>query len=294
MNAVASAFVMPAQAVAAMPTTADLTTAFARIPPSAEAAAGQLALGTAPAGAVTLTELAAGGAALDLAMANMVQHVAGPDAKLACAYLLGDISWMLGCLASGLWLGGYPIASLSPEAVALSFRFVEWEYDGEVGRYCTIDLTLDAEGATCGAAEALALGRAIATLHQPLIDALAKATGLAAAAQWRIVGDGLSGGLLHQGKAMGQAAFGMQTAKTILTSRETRLYSRQTDFVQITFPADAAPETALACDWFRLRGGCCRYYTTEGGEYCTTCVLRDRPDQITRLRDYLQSTIAAA
>jgi hypothetical protein len=48
----------------------------------------------------------------------------------------------------------------------------------------------------------------------------------------------------------------------------------------------------VASDWFLVRGGCCRYFTTAGAtrdDYCTSCVMRQRDDQIARYTDYLAS-----
>jgi FhuF 2Fe-2S C-terminal domain len=126
-----------------------------------------------------------------------------------------------------------------------------------------------------------------------VIIALATMTGLGPAAQWRLVGDGLSGALLEQGKALGQVPGAIALAREILSVKGTKLWAKQGDFVEIVLPGPDVTGPARARDWFRLRGGCCRFYTTEGGDYCSTCVLRDRDDQISRLRTYLGETLAA-
>jgi hypothetical protein len=39
-----------------------------------------------------------------------------------------------------------------------------------------------------------------------------------------------------------------------------------------------------ASEVYLKRGGCCRYYTCEGGVYCATCILRPPEEQLAELR----------
>jgi len=187
----------------------------------------------------------------------------------------------------GLWLAGWHLRHVDPAAVALSLRAVPWEEDGENGIAQVIDLTVDPAGLCAGPDDPEHLASAFVHLHEALIAALSRMSGLGPAAQWRLVADGLTAALLGRGKELGKAERAVALGSAILRDRRTKLGSRQGEFVLVDLPPDHA-------EWFRLRSGCCRYYTSEGGDYCTTCVHRNRDDQIHRLRAYLARRAAAA
>ncbi len=265
-----------------------LRAAFALLPTPEDEWEGRHSLGPCPEGAVTLSDLAAGGAALERLVALKQAQADGGDKMLGCAYLIGDLAWEVGNILSALWLAGWRLAGADPSAIAVTTRAVTWEHEGETGTSHVIDLTFDPAGLTGGGAGPQDLARVMEGLHRDVIAAMARLTGLGAAAQWRLVGDGLTGALVQRGQAMGQIEQALALGRAITADRGTRLHARQTEFVEVRHPK--RPEIA---EWFRLRGGCCRYYTAEGGEYCTTCVHRDRDDQIARLTDYLAETHAA-
>lgn len=259
-----------------------LAAALARLPAPAHDLEGQV-LPALPPGAVTLAHLASCSSALSALVAAKRGQAKGGDDKLGCAYLIGEIGWMLGRLLGGLWLAGWHVQDAAPSAIALTLRPVAWEDDGTSGMAQVIDLHLDPAGLTCGGDNPRHLARAMVGLHQDLIAALVRCTGLGQAAQWRLVGDGLSGALLEQGKSLGQVPQALTLGRTILGDKTTKLHARQAAYVEIILPGETEAAPPRARDWFRLRGGCCRYYTSDDGEYCATCVLRDRDDQIARL-----------
>lgn len=246
-------------------------------------------LGTAPRGAVTLSSLT--GRTLDDWLAREVAGVEGADAKLAAAYLMGRISWSLAELLGGLALRGLCLTGLAPGTVALLPRQVAWEEDGESGISTAYDVVLDVAGVEGGLRQhdPRLLAETCAGLLTPLVAELFHASRLPKAALWRLAGDALSASLLAQGKATGCEEQAMAIAEAVLHQRGSPLFSRQTHFVRIEMP-----ECAGTAEWFRARGGCCRYYTTRGGEYCTTCVLRDPESRNDRLRDYLRRKHVAA
>lgn len=258
--------------------------ALARLPAPADDWEGRHILGLHPEGAVTLADLAQGGAALLRMVALKQAQADGGDAKLGCAYLIGDLGWEVGGLLAALWLAGWQVGRVDPAAVAIVPRALEWEEDGQSGVAQVLDLTLDPAGLTAGGAAPADLARAIEGLHAGPIAALTRLTGLGAVAQWRLVSDGVAGALIQSGKAMGCVEKAVDLARAVLGDTGTRLQSRNIEVVQVRHPHRPG-----ISDWFRLRGGCCRYYTASGetGEYCTTCVHRDRDDQIARLAAFL-------
>ena len=282
-----------------------LAAALARRPPPADPEdarwAPRMSLGPGPAGAVPFAALAAGGPALDEALRDVVHGEEAADDKLAAAYLMGHVGHALADLLAGLWLDGVALARVAPEAVALAPRWVAWEDDEGRERQSVVqDLALDAEAVepvpegASPEAEAEAFQDAFEALHAPLVERLRARSRLSRGALWRLVGDGLAAAMLEGGKRRGEAERAMALARAIVGRRGQPLHSRQTGFVLVTLPEGAPPETALAAEWFRARGGCCRYYTTPGGEYCTTCVLRAPESRDARLRDYLAERLEKA
>lgn len=274
-----------------------------RPPPDAEEAewAPRVGLGPCPPGGVPFVALAEGGPALDEALRDVVHGEEDADDKLAAAYLMGHVGHALADLLAGLWLDGVALARVAPEAVAFAPRWVPWEDDeGRARRSVVHDLALDPAGVGLlpEGADADAVAEAFQdlfeALHAPLVERLHARSRLSRGALWRLVGDGLTASMLGGGKARGEAERAMALARGVVGRRGRPLHSKQTGFVQITLPEGSPPETAEAAEWFRARGGCCRYYTTEGGEYCTTCVLRSPESRDARLRDYLARRLAEA
>lgn len=263
--------------------------AFARLPAPADDWEGRHSLGLRPEGAATLADLAGGGSVLERLVALKQAQTLGGDVRMGCAYLIGDLGWEVGGFLGSLWLAGWQVADVDPAAVAITSRALAWERDGEAGVAQVLDLTFDPAGLAAGGSGPADLARVIEGLHAGAIAALARQTGLGAVAQWRLVSDGVAGALVHQGRAMGCVDRAVDLARAVVGEAATRLQSRKVEIVQVHHPR--RPDIA---DWFRLRGGCCRYYTASGeaGVYCTTCVHRNRDDQIARLADYLDRSHA--
>lgn len=264
-----------------------LEEAFARRPEPVDDWEGRHRLGPVPTGALTIAELASGGEALAIFVARKRAQAKGGDLRLGCAYLIGDLGWEIGGLLGGLWLSGWRVAAADPAAVAVALRDVAWEEDGASGTSAVIDLTIAPAGLQAGGQAAADLARAIHDLLAPLVAALAQYTQLGQAAQWRLVSDGLTAALLQQGRLQGRMTDAILLGRSVTASRATPLHSKKLELVEVVCPDDPR-----ITDWFRLRGGCCRYYTATGesGDYCTTCVHRDRADQLSRLQDYLGRT----
>jgi ferric iron reductase protein FhuF len=148
------------------------------------------------------------------------------------------------------------------------------------------DLTVDTDQVTAsGMRNDDAFLCALTELCEHMVDRLHARSGLAKAALWRILGDSLAGAFLANGKELGCADAAQDIALPLLRRRGTPFFSRQTGFTRIALPE--APEIHGS---FRVRGGCCRYYTLPDGEYCTTCVLRDDKSRTARLTEYLRDT----
>lgn len=257
-----------------------LHAAFAALPMPLSVWDGRHQLASLRPGAQTLAELP-GSPALPQMIGAKQAQAKGGDARLGCAYFIGDLAWALGRLLGGLWLKGWYLHAADPSAISISLRPVPWEAGGDAGINQVIDVTADPAGFVAGPDDPGQFALAFAALHEGVILASARLTGLGPAAQWRLVADGLSMALLDQGKRMGAVECALAVGRTALSNRRTPIWTKQGEYAEVQAPPDLS-------EWFRLRSGCCRYHTSQGGDYCTTCVHRDRNDQIARLKGYLQ------
>lgn len=262
---------------------ATLSAVLDRRPLTRQAFSAGVSFGAAPGGALPLADPEAG--PLEAWLAAGVEEIAAPDDKLAAAYLVNSLSWAVPEPLAWLALDGPALPAIPPEAAAVTARREPWEEDGESGVAVAYDLVLDPGrfGPASPEARPAALAATLAGLFAPLIAAVSRRSGLSRGALWRLVGDGLSATLLAQGKAAGREARAMELARAVLGHRGTPLFCRQTGFVRVELP-----ERPQIAEWFRARGGCCRFYTADGGEYCTTCVLRDAESRDARFRDHLR------
>lgn len=212
------------------------------------------------------------------------------DARTRAAYLVGYVSWAVGraLAACQLRLGGLP--DVSAGSFGLAPIWQDWEADGETGRSLDFVVTVAAESDAvlplCDVATARVL---MEDINAPLVEQLQAATGLSRGALWRLVADGYAAAWLTVGKALGCEAEAMRAAMVLLKGEDSPLRNSKTGFVKIcvSHPEDPSRQ---ASDWFRARGGCCRYYTTPDskGQYCSTCVLRSPQSRDQLLADYLK------
>jgi hypothetical protein len=197
----------------------------------------------------------------------------GVDARTAAAYLISIFVWRFDEILATLYLRGVPLPQLRAEHVGVAM-FVR----GNAGnRDIQFRFHLPAIDAGRPFDDA-AFRHSLEDVHGPLVAALHERTGLPRSALWRLVADGVSGGFLACGKRADCVDRAMDTARDMLG--EPPLRNDQWAFVEIR-------GRQTPSEWFRLRGGCCRLYLTAGGEYCTTCVLRRRDDQVARLQRFI-------
>lgn len=236
---------------------------------------------------VGLAELAENAAVLGSWLLEHRRLWDGMDEKAAAAVLLGGLSSEV---IEAILASAPEAANLAcPRAADLS-----------------LDLTWAAwvEGATStpvltyrvGIAGATGRGRpdaatGLAELLGPLVAALARASGLGLRALWRIVTDSVAQACLEDGRRRGDEVSGMALARAILDDRGSPLFNRQWGFFEVEAHR---PDGRSVREWFRARGGCCRYYTTAAGVTCSTCVLRDPASRDAILRDWLATRAEAA
>ena len=54
---------------------------------------------------------------------------------------------------------------------------------------------------------------------------------------------------------------------------------------------ESQPDRVLMCITYRAPGGCCRFYTVEGGHLCSTCVLHDPEGRYAKLEAKLRNRL---
>jgi hypothetical protein len=197
----------------------------------------------------------------------------GMDKKAAAAYMIGGMAW-----SACIWMAAFALTGNKPITRAAFEQERYWWGTPEEGHeYVRYPISIEV-----GDGEA-DLRETIERIFAPIVAATMLASGLSAGALWRLVADNVANGFLWAGRPLGKLEQAMDMANAILAD-EGRLNNGKTGFVRVT--------AGGASDWFLVRGGCCRYFTTAGvtrDDYCTSCVMRSREDQIARYTDYLAS-----
>lgn len=230
-------------------------------------------------------------------MAEVARDYDDMDARTQAAYLVGDIAWAFGLNLAALQMAGSGLPDIGPEAVAVAPQWYRWEDGDENGEALRFTLRLLASPDAVHRPLDIDGIRALAVaVHAPLIEALFALTRLGRNAMWRLVADALASGWLSVGKRVGLVEQSMRVADAIVHGGGAPLANKQTGFVEIVVRDAADPSRILGCEWFRARGGCCRYYTTgkSAGEYCSTCVLRPAESRDKRLHDYVRGKLLAS
>lgn len=128
----------------------------------------------------------------------------------------------------------------------------------------------------------------------PVIGQLQRLSGLSPGALWRLVADMVCSAFLHAGQHIGDPGEARAIALTATRQPGSPLNNGRSGFQRVSLPNATDPSRTLAERWFITRGGCCRWYTSPGGELCTVCVLRKPTEQQERLQAFLRKTLTAA
>jgi hypothetical protein len=215
----------------------------------------------------------------------------GMDSKACAAYLTGYLAWELALVLAGMRLGGVGVPDLGSSSIAAGLE--PYEVNGV--RAVRVCLRLLDSGRPHVPLDEAGLAALIAACFEPLVGQLHQASRLGRSAIWRIVADNIAAAWLTVGKELGRAEQAMADANAVIHAPGSPLSNKQMHFIKVEAQDPAQPERLIACEWFRARGGCCRYYTTDesGGEVCSTCVLRSPQSMHDELADYLHERALA-
>lgn len=226
----------------------------------------------------------------------------GTDRKTSASLMMTDYAYVFSLATVPAFTGFGILPDLSPSRVALQFHATQDEHDGHVHevrrahvRYLSADFSTtrtddaahpDARGPMAHDQIAEAYCCSVQTHFEPLIGQLHARTGLARNALWRLVADALAGRFLDAGRQLGCLDAAKASAMAILKRPGSPLNNRQLCYFDLTvLDRERQPFSYT----FRARGGCCRYYTVDGGTYCKTCVLKDPRERDEDLRQAMRS-----
>lgn len=228
---------------------------------------------------------AEGGAGLDAGLAYQDCFAVGMDDKVRAAHLIAFYGNQLAVALGGLYLG----AGVLAEVRSLRFEDFSRMYGQRLvaAKRFHFSLTLPAVSGDIPA-DADAFGDAFAAHLASVISVLKRRTGLSSGAQWRLAADSLAGGFLEIGRAFGDEKAAMSKALAIVKRKGTPLYSDQLRYETIEADDGQLPLSRV----YRLRGGCCLYYRTDGGSFCDSCVLLAPDERRERLRAHLLASQA--
>lgn len=211
----------------------------------------------------------------------------GTDRKTRAAAMMADYCYIVSMATVPLFTGFAIVPDLSPSLFALRFHVAPQEHDGRVFQVRRAHVRFlssaysagDGRVALPSGAPALS-DRALCDIYRhaveahchPLVEQLHARTGLSKNALWRLAADAVAGRFLDAGRRFGCLERAKASAITILKQPGSPLCNRQLHFFDLTLhDTDGRKQLTWT---FRARGGCCRYYTVEGGELCETCVLK--------------------
>lgn len=256
-----------------------------------------LSCGPAEDGWVSLADLTAGGIVLAAFHDAQTLGATGLDKRGQAAYLVGSLCYRLSRVASAFHLALDVMPRLDPEKLFFQIERYQWDYEGETGESNRLLVRLAPDtGFTAGPAdERLAVfARDIEAVIVPFIEKQVRDTALGNAAQFRLGADSIASGFQYSGRDLDCEPRARADALAVIKAEGSKFRNPQTHFAEIALCDPAHPEIVLISETFRMRGGCCRYYTADGGDYCSTCVLRKPEDREEILRNYLRRKLETA
>jgi hypothetical protein len=214
----------------------------------------------------TLTELAGPRfPVIENWLAAQERDYLGLDRRGQGAFVMGGIAYNLSAVLAAYELTGEPLPGVT-FGVAITHGTARYRFAAGMPR-----------GASAGAQ--------LESLMTPLVLRVATATRLGRAAQWRYIADCFASAFLTIGRHLGREPEARERALSLLRTKDLAIANPQTGYREVT--------VGEVTQCFLKRGGCCRYYTADTGDYCKTCILRPDEEQVALLEAYLiESTTA--
>ncbi|XEN31554.1 hypothetical protein M728_002151 [Ensifer sp. WSM1721] len=224
---------------------------------------------------------------LETVLAYQERFASGMDDKIRAAHLIAFYSHQFSLAAGAIYLVG----GVVPEVTDLRFESHQRLVGGrkvEAGRFHFLArLPRAADEAAFTDADGVFHDSFIAQL-KPVIALIERRCGLSSRAQWRLAADGLAGAFLEIGRRRGAEADAMERALAIVKRVGSPLYSRELCYERVDATQGCGSGEEALSRTYRMRGGCCLYYRSDGGSYCDTCVLLEPELRRERLRARLR------
>lgn len=226
---------------------------------------------------------------LEAGLAYQDCFAVGMDDKVRAAHLIAFYGNQLALALGCLYLGAGIVAAVGD----LRFEAFSRGYGERVveAKRFRFGLVLPATGQGVPA-EPDVFGKTFAAHLAPVVETLKRRTGLSSGAQWRLAADSLAGGFLEIGRALGNEGEAMSKALAIVKQEGTPLFSAKLSYEHIAVEAGEGTALRNVSRVYRLRGGCCLYYRTEGGSFCDSCVLLAPDARRERLQAHLLASQA--
>lgn len=253
-------------------------------------------------GWATIAAMTADAAVLEDWLDHQGSFTRGLDLKGRAAALMADYSHLFAVATVPLFVGFGIVPDMAPERFALAAERRPIDFQGRVleERVFRVRFLSDAfvteQAGLAEAAAALVDRRELCERYRlateahfdPLVQTLHRRSGLARSALWRLVADAVAVVFIDAGQRLGRLDDAKASALAVLKQAGSPLANRQLGFVDIVVREDAPPCRVLARRTFRARGGCCRFYTAEGGKLCSTCVLLGPAERDVRLENAMR------
>ena len=215
----------------------------------------------------------------------------GMDDRAAAAFLGGNLAWELGLVLAGMRMGGFGVPALGADAFAA--RLVRQDGDG-IG-YARISVHILDDSMPHLPLDTQGVNTLLVAVLAPMVERLHILTRLGRSALWRLVADNIAAAWLSVGNSIGDPERAITDADAIIHQPGSPLSNKQLHFIRVEARDPQNGQKLLACEWFRARGGCCRYYTVDEarGQLCSTCVLQTPQAMQSILSDYLVERVQA-
>lgn len=266
----------------------------------------RVGIGTAPSGCRTVSDILADATIMDAWLSAQAVFTTDLDRKAQAAYLIIDHSSLVAMGVAAPYLTLRILPEIRPDHVALTFTTGMTTHEGrsveetEVAlhflseRFATDNQELQAHPChTPRGGECLrnTLRSDLEGHFQPVVHLLASLSGLSRSALWRLVADQILAVFLEVGRQIGNEEEARLEALAIIKHPGSPLNNRQTSHFSISVRATDDPSRILSSRTYRARGGCCRFYTSRTGRYCSTCVHRDPIERNRDLENRLRSQL---